>query len=252
MKKIFLLFAFLNFHLPFLFAQKDSVSIPSLKIFIEGSLSLINGWTATTGKLYSTDWHGSSEANTHSKGFGYGLLISKRVARKFYVSAGFDKSEEKYDKFRKTPYPASPVLYDTSYYGYKLKTFRIPVFIQIPLLIRRARLFLCAGVENEFTYSEYWHATYADYSSGYGNRFEESFIRSVTRYTGTKFYAALDFEFKNTEGPILFLLGVDYRSPTIISKATGSYFLQHGSMFLLRMGFGFSFGKKKPQQIQFT
>ncbi|CAN5405826.1 hypothetical protein BH11BAC1_BH11BAC1_24540 [soil metagenome] len=250
MRKQVFLFVLLVLNLPDSFAQKNSPSIPSLKIFIEGSLSLINGWEATSGKLYSTDWHNGSETSTHSKGFGYGLFISKRVAKKFYLCAGFDKSEEKYDKFRKTPYPSLPVLYDTSYYGYKLQTFRIPAFLQLPLLIRHASFFLSAGVENEFTYSESYHTITTDYTNGY--RFEKALKRAVTRYTGTNLFAAFDFEFKNTEGPIVFLLSAEYRSPTVISKATGSYFMQHGSMFLLRMGFGYSFGKKKPQQIQVT
>lgn len=251
MHKLLLLIGILHFHFLSSSAQKDSVAFPSVKIFVNGSMNRLCGWKPEQGKFYSSGRYDDTKVKTNSWGYGCGLNISKRVARIFYISAGIMMSVKKYDKFRTTPYPASTLLNDTAYYGYKLKTLDIPLIFQLPLYFRKNHVFLCAGTVTEFTYSESFYTTYTEYTNGYGYRFNKEFNSNVTRYSGTRLSASCDFEFKNTEGPIQFLLGLGYLSPAMLLKDNGSYFLEQGSSFFFRMGFGYSFVKKKQEQIEF-
>ena len=119
------------------FAQIDSVSGASLKIFISGSLSVVTGWKPTEGRLYSQDWYESDNVNNCSIGMGFGLSVSKRIYRRTYVSIGAANSRLQYDKFRTTPAPDpryGTILYDSSFVSYQINSLLVPLCIHLPLL----------------------------------------------------------------------------------------------------------------------
>ncbi len=239
------------------FSQRDSLnSYPSLILFVNGSISIVGGWQPHEGQFYQLDGNDGSKPNRNSIGYGYGLNIAKRIGNKYYISSGVDISNFKYDKFRTTPAKGSgyyPILSDTFYFGYNIKSFRIPAYLHIPLLARRAFIAARIGISNEFNYSEYYYTSYRDASNGNNSPMHRRSESSVTRYAGTKLNAGCDLSFRNTEGRILLYWGADYISPTLISGMKARYFLEYGSVISLRMGFGYFFGlKKKPVQVKVT
>jgi hypothetical protein len=251
MKKVFALcICMVFFKLP-CFAQMDSVSGASLKIFVSGSLCIVTGWKPTEGKLYSEDWYDDSEVNNRSVGMGFGGYVSKRIYRSMYVSAGVSNLRLQYDEFRTTPAPDPryyPILYDSSFVSYRINSLLVPLCVHLPLLTSRTFISARLGIVAAFTTSETYSKRINEVTNGVQDNFLTPIENSAARYTGLMVNAGCDVEFRNTKGRVLLLLGTDYLSPYVSNASANKYFLKHGSVLSMRLGIGYFFGWKTKKR----
>jgi|GEM_PF-5522953 len=242
---------FILFH-SYSFAQKDSVRYPGLKIFANVSLAIITGWEPENGTFYSKDWYeGGQQPHNFSAGFHYGIIISKRIfSSSFYIASGIEMSSYSMGSFRLKPahdprYTNSNItIYDTSYGGYTVNSFQVPLYFQVPLVTREIYFALRAGVVNDFIYADEYTIEYTQ-SGGSSPHSSSREVRSKgMRYGSARLHLGCDLESKKAESRLIVLFSSSLTSGPLVSNQQNKNFLRYGAVFSVTLGFGYCFVEK--------
>lgn len=229
------------------YAQKDSVRIPSVKIFAEGFISLVTGWESYKGELYSNDWFDSEKYRTTSSDFRYGLSVGKHIFKSVYVFTGISFSSASLSVFNlnRSPDPRyAAIIYDTTYSGYKQKAFHIPILIQLPFVQKEGFLFAFkGGVVNDFVYHDEYSTRFSYSNKMNGTKYinDQHFEKEHSSLTNTRIQLGVEIESGRPQSPVAFLFALTLVTSPVNSKTDREYLLHYKSVFSFCIGAGYKF-----------
>jgi hypothetical protein len=246
MKFIFLFFnSLFIFFSGSLYASQDTLSFPSWKTYLHGSLQLLTGVQPTKGRFYSNDWSEHEEPHVFTGGYQFGLNAAKRVSKKVYLLSGAEISWFKLGKFRMSAAPdlrytnPNGTYYDTTYTDYSQAAMHVPVCIVLPVLSNNANFVWQLGVVNDFTFSESYNVNCIKSGNGVEEYAAIPVSNNGINYTATRLHASIRFDSVKNRTIVMFLSGIN-SSPLIINHEKEN-FLRYSFVFFFRLGVGYAF-----------
>jgi hypothetical protein len=228
-----------------LYASQDTLSFPSWKTYLHGSLQLLTGVQPTEGRFYSNDWSEYEEPHVFTGGYQFGLNAAKRISKKIYLLSGVEISWFKLGKFRMSPAPdlrytnPNATYYDTNFTDYSQVAMHVPVCILLPVLSNNANFVWQLGVVNDFTFSESYNINCIKSGNGV-EEYAAIPVRSKgMNYTATRLHASICFDSVKNRTIVMFSSGIN-SSPIIINHGKEN-FLRYSFDFFFRIGAGYTF-----------
>ena len=223
-------------------AQRDSLSLPSFKISLDGSIAITKGWEAQD-RTFKGEWYEYEKVPNTSTGLMSQIIFSKKIFKtSSYLSGGLGIVSFDFQNFRLKTSPdmryahGTYTIYDTSYSNYTAKSITIPIYFQFPISTKGVYFSFKAGASADLTFSETYDISGHIISDSLPDTYSNIQVRNYAlRYTGTRVLLGVSVEFSHFPANIVPVL-----STTFLTYPTGEH--SWNKNFLHCYSFNFSLG----------